>query len=133
MLKKYLLSVLAVFVLWSVTGFIIHGVILAKAYQATAQLWRPYAEMKLGLTYLSTFIATATFVGIYMLLVSPKSIKNGIFYGLLIGLLSGIRMALGTYSSMPITVTIAAVWFGGTVIEMALAGLCIGAIFKSNK
>jgi hypothetical protein len=130
MLKKYLLSVILVFVLWSVLDFMIHQVILGSAYQATAQLWRPFAEMKLGLLRLATLILAAVFVGIYALLVNPKSIKTGVFYGLLMGLLSGVSMGLGSYSFMPITIQIAVVWFLGSFIQMTLAGLCIGAIIK---
>jgi len=132
MLKKYLLSVLVVFVLWSALDYVIHGVILTQAYQATAALWRPTAEMKLGLIYLSTFITAVAFTGIYALLVNPKSIKNGALYGLLIGILSGAGMSLGSYSVMPITVQMAVVWFLGVVFEMTVAGLCIGAILKKS-
>jgi len=130
MLKKYLLSVLLVFVLWSVLDFVIHGIILSQAYQATASLWRPMAEMKTGLMYLSSLITAAAFVGVYALLVTDKSIKTGILYGVLMGLFSGVPMALGSYSYMPITGYIAVVWFCGSVILMTLAGLCVGAILK---
>ncbi len=130
MLKKYLLSVVLVFVLWSALDFVIHGMILSQAYQATAQLWRPFAEMKVGLLRLTTLIIAAVFVGIYAMLVNPKSLKTGLFYGLLMGLLSGISMGMGSYCFMPITVQIAVVWFLGSMIEMTLAGLCIGAILK---
>ena len=132
MLKKYLFSVVLVFVLWSVLEFVIHGIILSQAYQATAALWRPTAEMKLGLIYLSTFITVVAFTGIYALLVNPKSIKNGALYGLLLGLISGVGMSLGSYSVMPITVQMAVVWFLGVVFEMTVAGLCIGAILKKS-
>ena len=133
MWKRYLLSVVLVFVIWSVLDFVIHGVILMKAYEATTSLWRPVAEMHRGLLSLSTLITAAAFVGIYTLLVNPKSVKAGALYGLLIGLFSGVSMALGTYSVMPITVEIAAGWFVGSLIEITLAGLIIGAIIKDNK
>ena len=133
MLKRYLLSVVLVFVLWSVLDFVIHGVILSSAYQATAQLWRPFAEMKLALLRLTTLIIAAVFVGIYTLLVNPKSVKTGTIYGLLMGLLSGVSMGLGSYSFMPITIQIAVVWSLGSIIQMTLAGICVGAILKSVK
>ncbi|MDO8302332.1 MAG: hypothetical protein Q7T18_03730 [Sedimentisphaerales bacterium] len=133
MLKKYLLSVVIVFVLWSVLDFVIHGVILSSAYQATAQLWRPMPEMKMGLMRFVTLIIAAIFVGTYTLLVNPKSVKTGVFYGLLMGLISGVSMGVGSYGFMPITVQIAVVWFLGSFIQMTLAGLCIGTIIKSSK
>jgi hypothetical protein len=133
MLKRYLISVAIVFVLWSVIDAVVHSVILSSAYQATAQLWRLPAEMKLGLLRLTTLIIAAVFVAIYALLINPKSMKTGTIYGLLMGLISGISMGLGSYSFMPITVQIAVVWFLGSIIQMTLAGLCVGAIIKSVK
>jgi hypothetical protein len=133
MLKKYLLSVVIVFVLWSALDFVIHGVILSQAYQATASLWRPFTDMKIGLIRLVTLIVAAVFVGIYAMLVNPKSVKTGLLYGLLLGLFSGVPMAFGTYSYMAITMNIVVVWFLGSVVEMTLAGLCVGAIIKDKK
>jgi hypothetical protein len=132
MLKRYLLSVVIVFILWSVLDFVLHGVILSQAYQATAQLWRSMEEMKTGLMYLSSLLTAAAFVGAYALLAADKSVKTGTLYGIMMGLFSGIPMALGSYSYMPITCYIALVWFCGSVILMTLAGLCIGAIFKKQ-
>jgi hypothetical protein len=132
MWKRFLLSVVVVFVLWSVLDFVIHGVILGSSYQATAQLWRPFAEMKLGLLRLVTLIIAAVFVAIYTLLINPKSVKTGTFYGLLMGLISGVSMGLGSYSFMPITIQIAAVWFLGSMVEMTLAGICIAIVFEAS-
>ena len=49
MTKRILLGALAVFVGWSVLDFVMHGLILTDAYAATAHLWRPMDEMKMGL------------------------------------------------------------------------------------
>ena len=46
MFKKIVVSGLVVFILWAVIGFVVNGVILRSAYEATAELWRPMAEMK---------------------------------------------------------------------------------------
>ena len=130
MLKRYLLSVVVVFVLWTAFDFVVHGVILNSAYQDTAKLWRPMPEMKMGLMRLITFILAMIFVSIYTLLINPKSLKIGALFGLLMGLVSGISMGLGSYCYMPITMYIAVVWFVSSIIVTILAGLCVGAIVK---
>jgi len=66
-MKKRILAILAVFVTWSVLDYIIHGLILAPSYAATAHLWRPMEEMKQGLMHITTLITAVTFVSIYSL------------------------------------------------------------------
>ena len=44
-MKRTLLAVLAVFVMWSVLDFVIHGLILGSIYMATPHLWRPMHEV----------------------------------------------------------------------------------------
>ena len=45
MLKRNLLAIIAVFVVWSILDFLIHGMLLQSSYEATANLWRPMEEM----------------------------------------------------------------------------------------
>jgi len=133
MVKRSLLAVIAVFVVWSVLDFIIHQVILQSTYQATAQLWRPMNEMKLGLLYVATAVGCVCFVGIYALLIQPKSLASGVKFGLLFGVGSGFGMGYATYSVMPVPHFLALVWFVGAVVEMVLGGLLTAAIVKNPK
>ncbi|OGP74568.1 MAG: hypothetical protein A2V86_11835 [Deltaproteobacteria bacterium RBG_16_49_23] len=129
--KKIFLAAIVVFVLWAVLAFIIHGVMLKAAYASTAQLWRPMAEMKMGLMYVSIFIAALAFSAIYGFLVTKKSLMAGLTYGLLYGIAVGVGMGYGSYSTMPIPYSMALTWFLGTVIEAILGGLVLGAIIKN--
>ncbi len=131
MKKKVFLAAVVVFVLWSVMDFIVHGVILKSAYASTASLWRPMAEMKMGLTYVTVFIAALAFSAIYGYLAGKKSIMTGFTYGLLYGIAVGVGMGYGSYSVMPIPYSMALTWFLSTVIEGILGGVLLGAIIKS--
>jgi hypothetical protein len=128
--KRILLGGIAVFVLWSVLDFIIHGVILRGTYEATASLWRPMAEMKMGLMYVTTFIHALAFASIYGWLVGSKGLLTGFRYGLLYGIGVGIGMGYGTYSVMPIPYSMALTWFLGTVTSATLGGLLLGIIIR---
>ena len=128
MIKRFVLAVLAIFVAWSVLDFLIHGLILQSTYEATAQLWRPMDEMKVGLMYLVTVVVAATFTAIYALLVAPKSVSSGVKYGLLFGVATGFPMAFGTYSVMPVHLYLSVVWLLGALVEMTVGGVIIGAI-----
>lgn len=129
-MKKVILSVLAVFVAWSALDFVIHGVILLSAYQATASLWRPMSEMKMSVLYLSVLIAALAFVCIYWRLFSQKGIATGLEYGLWFGLGTGVSMGYGSYSVMPIPYHMALVWFLGSLVEAILGGLIVGSIMR---
>lgn len=124
-------AVVAVFVAWAIMDFILHGVLLRSAYEATANLWRPMDQMKMSLMYVVTFVFTVCFVLIYGLLGEQKSLVSGLRFGALFGLATGVSMGFGSYSYMPIPLTLAWSWFFGSVIEGIAAGAIVGAIMKS--
>ena len=132
MVKKTVIAIIAVFILWSILDFVIHGVILGEAYKATAQLWRPMEEMKMGLMRIVVFLSAVAFVLIYVLFFKEKNIKTALKYGLLFGVVSGLSMGYGSYAVMPIPYNLAFTWFWGTVIEVALGGLIMGLIIRDK-
>jgi hypothetical protein len=130
MLKRTVFAVVVVFIAWSILDFIIHGMLLKSTYAATASLWRPMGEMNVPLMYLVTLVFTGCFVLIYGYLVGQKSLVSGIKFGVLFGLATGISMGFGSYSYMPIPLTLAWSWFFGSLIEAMVAGAIVGAIIK---
>ncbi len=128
--KRILLAILCVFLLWSVLDFVIHGIILRPAYEATPSLWRPMAQMKMGLMYVVVLIAASMFVLIYAWLITRKSLGTGFLYGLLYGIGVGVGMGYGTYSVMPIPYFMALTWFLGAAAESSLGGLILGMILR---
>jgi hypothetical protein len=129
-MKRALIAIILVFGIWCMLDFIIHVLILGTTYQATAQLWRPMKEMKMGLIYLTTFVSSLVFVTIYVRFFAKKGIGAGVKYGLLFGVGFGIPMGYGTYAVMPIPYKMALTWFLGTVVETTLGGLLLGLIIK---
>lgn len=130
MAKKIATATIAVFVLWFVLDFIIHGVVLKGAYQATAHLWRPEHEMKLWLIDVVTLLTALVFTGMYASFVSPKSARRGFWFGFLFGVTSGLGMGYGSFAVMPIPYFLALTWFLGSLLECTLAGLIVGYIVK---
>lgn len=128
--KRLLLAILAVFVAWQVLDFVIHGLMLMKTYEATAQLWRPMEEMKMGLMRLVGLVGATVFVVIYAAMIRPKSVGAGVIYGTLFGLGTGFSMGFGTYAVMPIPFPLAMTWFLGSVVEAAVGGWLAGWIVK---
>ncbi len=131
MLKRSIAAIVVIFLVWQVLDFVIHGVLLMETYGKTAELWRPMAEMKQGLMAVVKLISAACFVGLYALLVNPKSLVAGIKYGLILGLGTGITMGHGTYTYMPIPYHLALSWFGATIVQAVIAGALLGLIVKA--
>jgi len=131
MLKRNIIAIVLVFIILSILDFIIHGILLKSTYEATASLWRPMNDMKMPLMYFVTLVFTVCFVLIYGLLVKKKSLPAGIKFGILFGLATGISMGFGSYTYLPIPLTLAWSWFLGSLIEIAVAGVIVGAVIKS--
>ena len=132
MLNRSILAVVAAFIAWSILDFIIHGILLQSAYWATASLWRPMEEMSMLLMYAVTLAYTACFVAIYGLLVTEKSVVSGIKFGGLFGLAGGISMGFGSYTYIPIPLTLAWGWFFGMLVEAVVAGALVGVILRQD-
>ncbi|MDR4498951.1 MAG: hypothetical protein MRK02_13690 [Candidatus Scalindua sp.] len=132
MMKKTAISIISVFILWSILDFVIHGIILTEAYKATAELWRPMEEMKIGLMRIVVLISSIVFVLIYALFFVDKNIKSGLKYGILFGIGAGISMGYGSYAVMPIPYSMAFTWFLGVLIEATLGGLITGLIIRDK-
>jgi hypothetical protein len=131
MLKKLLISTIAVFVAWAVLDFVIHQLILGSAYERTAHLWRPMAEMKMGAMYLTVFLTALAFSYLYISLVGEKSLNSGLKFGLIFGAAIGLGMGFGTFSVQPIPYSMAQVWFWGRVVEGAVGGVILGLLNKA--
>ena len=128
--KRTILAVVAVFLAWSLLDIVIHQLVLMGEYGATIDLWRPPDEMMIGLIYVVTLISAVVFVSIYKFLICRKELGRAIQFGLLFGVAVGIGMGYGSFAVMPLTHTIALVWFLGTVVQGGVAGALLGLIVK---
>ncbi len=131
-MARFVVAVVATFITWSVVDFVVHGVLLGPSYEATADLWRPMAEMKMGLMYGANAISALAFVTLYQVLVRPKGVRGGFVLGLLYGTAMGIPMGFGTYSVMPIPLSMAILWFVGALVQTSAAGLLVGLILPAR-
>lgn len=130
MTKKIIFATIAVFALWFVMDWVIHGMLLMPTYNETASLWRPMEEFKPILMWVVNAVSAACLVSIYALFFKEKNLKNGAIYGLLIGISYGAGMGFGTYAYMPIPYILAQGWFWGSVAELTAAGVVMALIVK---
>ena len=129
-MKRVILAIIAVFVVWEIMDFVIHGVILQSAYASQPAIWRPMAEMKMGVMYVAVLISAASFVVIYARFFRVRNLAAGLQYGLIFGLGAGIAMGYGTYAVIPVPYSMALTWFLGTLLEAVAGGLLTGLIVR---
>lgn len=133
MFKKYLLSVIIVFIVLAIIDWLINYFVLMGLYEQTQNLWRPTEEIKFGLAYIVFFLSILFFNYLYYRLVKDKSILNGGYYGLIVGIMWGLSWGYGTYSYMPIPYLLALAWFLISIVEFTIGGLILGLLVREKQ
>ena len=132
-MKKYLRAGAAVFVILFVGDFLVHGILLKRAYQATASLWRPMPALRQLLWTMWVLYLVNALVLPYIYAKGHEAGKGpvgqGLRFGGAIGLLMASGMSLGTYYMIAIPASMALVWFVTGLIEFVLAGIAIALIY----
>ena len=124
--KRPVLAGFAILVAWMLLDLLAHRLFFAPIYEATASLWRPFEQMNVTLIYVVTLLLIATFVGVYTLLVRPKSMGAGVSLGAFIGLALGIASGFGTFVHMPIPLELAWGWCVAGTAKGLVAGAIVG-------
>lgn len=126
------LAILAIFVLWTLMDFVIHGLILGPYYRALMPLVRPVGEMPVSLLNGLMLLLDLVFVGLFVYLEPHRSPKKALVYGAVLGLALGAVVGWGTWAVVPIPLYMAWVWFLGTWAELALAGGVLALSFRKK-
>jgi len=94
--KKFLISWIAVFVVWMVGGFLVHGLWLAETYGAMTNMMRPIAEQEAMMHFMmiAHVLMAAAFVWIYE---RGKEDKPWMQQGLRFGIAIAILLPIPTF------------------------------------
>ena len=131
MFVRKVFAVLLIYILWSLSDFMVHGIYLKPVYEASANLWRPMEEISIPLNNFLVLSVSFCFVAIYDLLSQSKCFNLSLLYGLLFGLASGLSMGLGSFIYMPIDSSLALIWFLLSLMQGIIAGLVVGILVKN--
>jgi hypothetical protein len=130
--KKFFIAFVAVWIFTFIYGFVFHGKIMHSSYVETSTLWRPDAEFKANFPLLVlgqgviAFFFTMIFVRGFG---SGGGVAGGFRYGILLGLLvCGANLI--RYAVEPLTTTILFGWCIGEIVQFAIAGAIVGAVYK---
>lgn len=99
-------------------------------YTETPNIWRSPDQMA---AYIPFNIAIMGLLAVWLSFIFTRLFKeggwkNGLRFGIYVGVLSGIQ-AVGSYYFLPISTLLAACWFAAFMVESILGGLLIGIIY----
>ena len=128
--KRWLLASLGVYVAHHILDFIIHGVILAGTYKATADVWRPDMESKMYIFWITAAIFSLLFVYIFTKGYQGKGIMEGVRYGLWMGLLISIPMAYNSYVCFDVPYCLAFSWWTLGTVKIIICGIVAAGLYR---
>ena len=129
--KRGFVAFVSAFIVIFLFEFLWHGMLMKSAYMETAALWRPEAELQahFWVLILGQLIIAFAFTGLYVSKVGINSAATGAGYGIVIGILCAGSNFI-QFAVQPLTTKILWMWIIGGVVELAIVGAVIGAIYK---
>ena len=133
-IKKFLIAAVAAFVVIFVGDFIVHGFLLKEAYESTASVWRPEADMmaKQWLMMLGQAFWALALAFVYAKCCAEGSNK-GLSFGFFTGLILIAEKSFVWYVVLAVPFSLNLAWLASTMVNSLLAGLAIGAVYAKRK
>jgi hypothetical protein len=131
--KKSFFAFIAAFLFIFCFEFLFHGMFMKSAYMETASLWRPEADFHshFPLLLLGQAVIAFFFVAIYCRGFSGSGVAGGVRLGILLALIfTGGELI--QFAVQPLTTKILVSWIIGGLIEFAILGAIVGAIYKPS-
>ncbi|MFI5134536.1 MAG: hypothetical protein ACHQD9_01665 [Chitinophagales bacterium] len=130
-MKRFLLSWLAVYIINSISGFVIHHVILGATYQALSGSLHSDAPNRIGYFIALSITGSFFLTLIYSQWKKKQTITEGAMYGFLIGCWMSLNMALSVYASTQlIPLSLAVQWLVYGIIQYTIAGCVVAWVFN---
>jgi hypothetical protein len=129
MTRKFLIGLVAVFVLSEIVNIVVNGFMLQATYESLKTLWRPDMDRLMWVYHVMNAIGAFFFVLVFSKGYEGTGVGEGVRYGLYIGVWLGVGMAYGTYAMIAIPYSLAFTWFVSTIIQYVLCGVAVALIF----
>lgn len=129
--KRGVLALVVAFITIFCFEYVWHGILMKSAYMETAALWRTDPDFlnHFWILVLGHAVTAFAFTGLYVSKVGVQSIATGLGYGIVIAIFS-FGGDLVQFAVQPLTTKILWMWLAGGLLEFALVGVLVGAIYK---
>ena len=129
--KRFMMAMGAVLVIFFVSDFIIHGVWLQPTYKATASLWRTETDMNDHFVWmiLAHLIFAKYFTYLFVKGYEGRGIGEGVRFGLVMGIFN-ISNCLVQYTVSPIPGSLVANWAVEGIAQSILCAIVATVVYK---
>jgi hypothetical protein len=129
--KRGAITLIVAFVFIFGFEFVWHGVLMKPAYAETAGLWRTNGDFlhHFWLLLLGHAVVAFAFTGLYISKIGVPRVATGMAYGIVIGIFCA-GADLIRFAVQPLTIKILWMWIAGGLIEFAVVGALVAAIYK---
>jgi hypothetical protein len=133
--KKFFIGWVAVFVVWMLGSFVVHGLLLHDDYAKLPNLFRPESEAQayFGLMILAHVIMAGAFVWIYARGVETKPwLGQGVRFGIVVALLTIVPTYLIYYvvQPMPGALVVKQIVFDGVLL--LILGAVVALLYRNE-
>ncbi len=129
-IKRFLAGGLAVFVVFQVCDFIIHGLILGNVYMSMVNVWRPDMMSYMWILRVNSFIFSYFMMYVFVRGYEGRGLLEGVRFGIIIGLMTYILGAFYQFALYSLPLSLVLKWAGFGLIEYILAGIAAAAIYR---
>lgn len=128
-IKKYILATIAAFIFIFILEWLWHGMLMKSMYETTKSVWRPEDPAYMGYIFASQLLFALVLTFIYTKIGKHINYNRGLAFGFFAGLLLAMPQ-LGSYSYLPIPLSISLMWMLASLLKGMGAGLIIASIYK---
>ena len=130
-MKRFILAFIAAYIFIFLWGWLLNGVLLKDIYAQTPNLWRAQSEMMSLFHWI--IICQALIVFAFVMIYASGFASGGVIAGIRLGVLleiAAMGMRMGFYAVQPFPGKLVICGSIGGLIEMAIVGAIVGAIYK---
>lgn len=128
--KSFWITCVVLYVVLNGLGYLIHQVWLAETYQGLADVFRPEAEIKMPVMFITSAIWTIMFVYIFSRGYEGKGIMEGVRFGLVVGIFYSLVSTYDQYAVYPIPYSLTLKWFFSGLVVSIILGVIASLIYK---
>jgi hypothetical protein len=128
--KRFIIAIIGVFIMYQVLNFFIHGPILGSKYMDFPDVWRADMMSKMWIMYITNLVMSILFVYIFIKGYEGKGIAEGIRFGFIIGLLMSGIGAFNQFVIYPVPLEFAIQWLLYGTLQFMICGIVTALIYK---
>lgn len=134
--KKFLISLLIIWIALELTGYLIHMVFLRDEYlsESFKTILRPQDQLaaNMWLIWFADLVWSFFFITIYLKGFRRRGLIDGLKYGAYIGVFCGFVNSIKTYALSPFPYVVIFYWFLFSMIQSVLLGWLIWYLYRKE-